>query len=64
MKCVFMSLKVNLAVVGAAFFVLLEWSLWDKHILKAMLRKHFIRHTLKGIEVPQIKQHCAYFYSQ
>lgn len=46
------------------FFVLLEWSLWDKHILKAMLRKHFIRHTLKEIEVPQMKKHCAYFHSQ
>lgn len=56
MKCAFMALKANLAVVGAAFFfVLLEWSLWDKHILKAMLGKHFIRHTLKEIEVPQMK---------
>lgn len=65
MKCVFMALKVNLAIVGAAFFfVLLEWSLWDKHILKAMLRKHFIRNTLKEIEVPQMKKLCAYFHSQ
>lgn len=46
------------------FFVLVEWSLWDKHILKAALRKRFIRHTLKEIEVPQIKQRCAYFHSQ
>lgn len=60
-----MTLKANLAIVGAAFFfVLVEWSLWDKHILKAVLRKRFIRHTLKEIEVPQIKQRCAYFHSQ
>lgn len=64
MKYVSVDLKANLAVVGAAFSVLLEWSLWDKHILKAMLRKRFIRHTLKEIEVPQIRSHCAYFYSQ
>lgn len=64
MKYVFMTLKANLAIVGAAFFVLVEWSLWDKHILKATLRKRFIRHTLKEIEAPETKQLCAYFYSQ
>lgn len=62
MKYIFMALKANLAILGAVFFVLMEWSLWDKHVLKAMLGKHFIRHTLKEIEVLQIKQHCAYFF--
>lgn len=44
------------------FFVLLEWSLWDKHILMAMLREHFIRHTLKEIEVTNETALCLLLF--